>query len=120
TTTTASATTAAATATGPAAAPAAAATARPAAATARPAAAATRTAAATPPVAAAGAGRRGGEGRRFQLREVLAAVALGHDLALVDPALDADAAERRARLVEAVFDVRPQRVQRDAAVGIPL
>src|SRR5215207_4221705 len=52
--------------------------------------------------------------------EVGAAVAGGHDLPLVDPALDADAAEGGARLVEAVVDVRTQRVQRDAAVGVGL
>src|SRR6476660_6045245 len=38
------------------------------------------------------------------LQLVGGAVALGHDLALVDPALDADAPERRARLVKAVVD----------------
>src|SRR5262249_26340778 len=52
--------------------------------------------------------------------QVLAGVALRHDLALVDPALDADAAERRAGLVEAVVDVGAQRVQRHAAVGVLL
>ena len=52
--------------------------------------------------------------------EVGAGVALGHDLALVDPALDADAAGRRARLVEAVVDVGAHRVQRHAAVGVGL
>src|SRR5206468_8595369 len=57
---------------------------------------------------------------RLHVGEVGAAVALGHDLALVDPALDADAAERRARLVEAVVDVGAHRVQRDAAVGVAL
>ena len=46
--------------------------------------------------------------------------ALGHDLALVDPDLDADAAEGRLRLGEAVVDVRTQRVQRDAALGVGL
>ena len=53
-------------------------------------------------------------------RQVGAGVALGHDLALVDPALDADPAEGRASLVEAVVDVGAQRVQRDAAVGVAL
>ena len=48
------------------------------------------------------------------------AVALGHDLALVDPALDADPAGRGPRLDEAVVDVGAQRVQRDAAVGVAL
>src|SRR4029079_514284 len=52
--------------------------------------------------------------------QVGAGVAGGHDLALVDPALHADAAERRAGLVEAVVDVRAQRVQRHAAVVVHL
>ena len=56
----------------------------------------------------------------LHLGEVGAGVALGHDLALVDPALDADAAEGRAGLVEAVVDVRAQRVQRDATVRVAL
>src|SRR5439155_24502180 len=56
----------------------------------------------------------------IHLGEVGAAVALGHDLALVDPALDADTAEGRAGLVEAVVDVGAHRVQRHAAVGIAL
>src|SRR5688572_21539920 len=46
--------------------------------------------------------------------------ALGHDLALVDPDLDADPAVRRLRLGEAVVDVRADRVQRDAALGVAL
>src|SRR3989442_272792 len=50
----------------------------------------------------------------------LAAVTLGHDLALVDPDLDADPAERRLRLDEAVVDVRADRVQRHAALGVGL
>src|SRR5690606_17948312 len=37
------------------------------------------------------------------------------DVALVDPDLHADAAEGGLRLVQAVVDVRTQRVQRDAA-----
>src|SRR5690606_36628466 len=41
-------------------------------------------------------------------------------LALVDPHLDADAAERRPGLVEAVVDVGPQRVQRDLALAVEL
>ncbi len=53
-------------------------------------------------------------------REVGAGVALGHDLALIDPALDADAAERRAGLVEAVIDVGTKRVQRDATIRVAL
>src|SRR6185437_13649320 len=48
-------------------------------------------------------------GRRRHVRQVGAGVALRHDLALVDPALDPDAAEGGARLVEAVVDVRPHR-----------
>src|SRR5438445_786141 len=58
--------------------------------------------------------------RGLHLGQVGAGVALGHDLALVHPALDADAPERRARLVEAVVDVGAQRVQRDAPVGVGL
>ena len=46
--------------------------------------------------------------------------ALGHDLALVDPDLDADAAEGRLRLGEAVVDVGADRVQRDAALRVAL
>src|SRR5581483_10307758 len=49
-----------------------------------------------------------------------AAVALRHDLALVDPDLDADAAGRSLRLDEAVVDVGPDRVQRHAAFGVLL
>src|SRR5579884_2776117 len=41
-------------------------------------------------------------------RQVGPGIALGHDLALVDPALHADAAEGGGRLVEAVVDVGPQ------------
>src|SRR5829696_5792453 len=46
--------------------------------------------------------------------------ALGHDLALVDPDLDADPAVGRLRLDEAVVDVGADRVQRDAALGVGL
>src|SRR4029453_10806396 len=66
------------------------------------------------PALAAGAGggtRRG----RLLLRELT-----GGDVALVDPHLDADPAERRAGLVEAVVDVGPQRVQRDATLAVEL
>src|SRR5579884_4111280 len=49
-----------------------------------------------------------------------AAVALGHDLALVDPDLDADPARRRPRLGEAVVDVGPDRVQRHAPFRVLL
>src|SRR5262249_28346280 len=46
--------------------------------------------------------------------------ALGHDLALVDPDLDADAAGGSARLDEAVVDVGADRVQRHAALAVLL
>src|SRR5205823_4011586 len=49
-----------------------------------------------------------------------ALVAGGHDLALVDPDLDADAAVRRLRLDESVVDVGADRVQRDAALVVGL
>src|SRR5262249_55270955 len=49
-----------------------------------------------------------------------AAVALRHDLALVDPDLDADAAVRGARLREAVVDVGPDRVQRHTSLRVLL
>src|SRR5207237_2068931 len=49
-----------------------------------------------------------------------AAVALRHDLALVDPDLDADAAGRGLRLDEAVVDVGADRVQRHAALRVLL
>src|SRR4029079_2155846 len=55
---------------------------------------------------------------RVLLREAL--VALGHDLALVDPDLDADPAEGRLRLAGAVVDVRADRVQRHPALRIAL
>ena len=48
------------------------------------------------------------------------AEALRHDLALVDPDLDADAAGRGLRLDEAVVDVGADRVQRDAALAVRL
>src|SRR5207249_8901652 len=51
-----------------------------------------------------GAGRPGGRGPRtqplFLVLDLARAVALGHHLALVDPALDADPAGRRASLDE--------------------
>src|SRR5207253_10767285 len=47
-------------------------------------------------------------GRALHVGEVRAGVALGHDLALVDPALHADAPERRLGLEEAVVDVCAQ------------
>src|SRR5206468_3055729 len=43
-----------------------------------------------------------------------------HLVALVDPDLHADAAERRTRFVETEVDVGPQRVQRDAALPVKL
>src|SRR3954470_11822272 len=43
-----------------------------------------------------------------------------HLVALVDPDLHADAAERRTRLVETEVDVGAQRVQRDAAFAVEL
>src|SRR5262249_29221981 len=49
-----------------------------------------------------------------------ALVALGHDLTLVDPDLDADPSEGGLRLGESVVDVRPNRVQRNAALGVAL
>src|SRR5262249_31210263 len=49
-----------------------------------------------------------------------AAVALRHDLALVDPDLDADAAGRGARLGEPVVDVGTDRVQRHASLRVLL
>ena len=116
-------------ATGTAAAPAR--TAAPPARTAAPATGTATTpatpAAGTAPVAAVTAAaatavaavRRPG-GRRVHVGQVGPRVALGHDLALVDPALDADAPEGRAGLVEAVVDVGAQRVQRHAAVRVAL
>src|SRR3954451_11566964 len=56
---------------------------------------------------------------RLEIGEVLGE-ALGHDLALVDPDLHADAAEGRACLVEAVVDVGPEGVQRHASVRVAL
>ena len=47
-------------------------------------------------------------------------VAGRHDLALVDPDLDADPAEGRLRLREAVVDVGPQRVERHPPLGVRL
>src|SRR5262249_9522133 len=54
------------------------------------------------------------------LVRVEAAVALRHDLALVDPDLHADAAERELRLDEPVVDVRADRVERHAALRVRL
>src|SRR5262249_6757196 len=47
-------------------------------------------------------------------------VAGRHDLALVDPDLDPDAAVRRLGLDEAVVDVGADRVQRHATLGVAL
>src|SRR6185503_10703688 len=55
--------------------------------------------------------------RRRRLRRFLV---VRHHLALEHPHLDADDAVRRARLREAVVDVGAQRVQRHAALAIPL
>src|SRR5205085_2905703 len=49
-----------------------------------------------------------------------ALVALGHDLALVDPDLHADPAGGRLRLDEAVVDVGADRVQRHTALAVRL
>src|SRR5204862_1416845 len=59
--------------------------------------------------------QRLGSGSRLPL----GAGAGGH-LALVDPHLDADAAERGAGLVEAVVDVGPQGDERDPAAAVEL
>src|SRR5262249_44640748 len=47
-------------------------------------------------------------------------LAARHGVALVDPDLHADPAERRAGLEEAVLDVGPQRVQRNATLTVEL
>src|SRR5439155_20296884 len=78
------------------------------------AAVAAATVASIPTAATVALGARRRRGR--EVCEVRTGVALGHDFALVDPALDADAAERRARLVEAVVDVGAHPVQRHATV----
>src|SRR5262245_39122612 len=57
---------------------------------------------------------------RRALREGALAQLLVRDVALEDPALHADHAVRRLRLGEAVVDVRAQRVQRHAALGVAL
>src|SRR2546421_307614 len=51
---------------------------------------------------------------------LLGTEALGHDLALVDPALHADSAGRRLGLDEAVVDVCSKGVERHAAIGVAL
>ena len=57
-------------------------------------------------------------GRRARQRGLR--LALRHDLALVDPDLDADHAVAGLRLAEAVVDVGAQRMQRHAAFAVPL
>src|SRR4051812_24659546 len=69
------------------------------------------------PVTAVGAGAAA---RRARGRGLLASELLGRDVTLVDPDLDADPAERRTGLVEAVVDVGPQRVQRDPTLAVEL
>src|SRR5207248_4715484 len=87
-----------------------------ASATVAPAAAAIPTAAAAtvPPTAPRQRGRLG--------LQAAARIgdARGQHLALVDPNLHADAAEGGLGLVEAVVDVRAQRVERHPAVGVML
>src|SRR5262249_46841272 len=68
-----------------------------------------RAALATLPALAARTARRRGLGR-----------AARDGVALVDPDLDADPAERGTRLEEAVLDVGPQRVQRNATLAVEL
>src|SRR5690606_6290920 len=75
--------------------------------------AATATAAALATVAVATTLARGGGGL------LLGVLTLG-EVALVDPDLDADAAERGAGLEEAEVDVRAQRVQRHTALAVEL
>src|SRR5665647_3344868 len=58
-----------------------------------------------------------GTGRGSSL---LASKLLGRLIALVDPDLHADAAERRTSLVEAVVDVGAQGVQRHATLAVEL
>src|SRR5262249_37039115 len=53
-------------------------------------------------------------------RDLVGAEALGHHLSLVDPTFDADTAGGRTGLEEAVVDVRAQRVERHAPIGIAL
>src|SRR5450631_2055646 len=68
-------------------------------------------------------GARGRTGRtgRATARELDVALSLAaDDVALVDPDLDADPAERCPRLVHAVVDVGPQSVQRHAPLEVEL
>ena len=64
--------------------------------------------------------RPGRRADRVLVLVLAGAEALGHDLAVVDPALDADAAGGGPGLGEAVVDVRAKGVQRHAAVGVAL
>src|ERR1019366_8032095 len=82
-------------------------------AAARAASATTAPVTSTAPVA--GVARGSGRGH---VGEVRAGVALGHDFALVDPALHADAPEGGAGLVEAVVDVRAHGVQWHPSVRV--
>src|SRR6185312_1690081 len=95
----------------------AAATARTATATTRAAAFASAPAAVTSTAATFAPARRSA-GRRLGLGDQVRAEALGHHLALVDPAFDADPAGRRAGLEEAVVDVGAKRVQWHTAVRV--
>src|SRR5690242_6528662 len=80
--------------------------------------AAARALAATLTTTAGAAAAAGYAGTRRGLRLTLGAGA--RDLALVDPDLDADAAEGRLGLVEAVVDVGAERVQGHAALAVEL
>src|SRR5579859_3122736 len=83
-----------------------------------------------PPAAATGRDHTAGPGPlagrladghgRLPADLVLAGDLVGKDVALVDPDLDADAAERGAGLAKAVVDVGPQGVQRNPALAIEL
>src|SRR5690606_27499171 len=59
-------------------------------------------------------------GARRLLSRLLASEFLVGDVALVDPDLHADAAEGGPGLVEAVVDVRAERVQRHATLAVEL
>src|SRR5688572_970789 len=63
---------------------------------------------------------RGGSGRGAAGRVLRDLARRGLDVALVDPGLHADRAERRLGDRAAELDVRAQRVQRDAAFALPL
>ena len=57
---------------------------------------------------------------RQSVSALIATLLLLVDIATVDPGLDADDAEGRVRLGEAVVDVGAQRVQRQTTLEIPL